>query len=255
MEETDSTVIRKEEGMIKNMMKAVVIITLVCAFLWGCARLGEQTLKDKDIIIFLGDSITQAGVGPDGYVTLISDAILKAYPDLDIQVIGAGISGNKVPDLQARLDRDVLQKNPTIVVIYIGINDVWHWTHPAVRARGDSGTTREDFESGLYDIIGQIKEVGARVVLCTPSVIGEKPDGSNPSDSMLDAYAEISRQVAAETGSQLLDLRAEFIGYLKERNTENVSQGILTTDSVHLNQTGNRFVAGCVLEALNVPPF
>ena len=72
---------------------------------------------------------------------------------------------------------------------------------------------------------------------------------------MLDEYAEISRRVAAETGSQLLDLRAEFIGYLKERNTENVSQGVLTTDSVHLNQTGNRFVAGLVLEALNVPPF
>ena len=39
------------------------------------------------------------------------------------------------------------------------------------------------------------------MVLCTPSVIGEKTDGSNPLDKMLDEYCEISRAVAAETNA------------------------------------------------------
>ena len=128
----------------------------------------------------------------------------KAYPDLNIELIGAGIGGHKVANCQQRLDKDVLQKKPTIVFIYIGINDVWHWTHPRVVARGKKGTTPEDFESGLRDMIQKINDIGARVILCTPTVIGEKPDGTNPDDERLDQYADISRKVAKETGSQLV---------------------------------------------------
>jgi len=96
----------------------------------------DRELRKDDRIVFLGDSITAAGVRAGGYVALASHAISEAYPEYGIKVIGAGISGHKVPDCQKRLDRDVLQKNPTIVLIYIGMNDVWHWSHPRVRARG-----------------------------------------------------------------------------------------------------------------------
>ncbi len=209
-------------------------------------------LKKNDRIVFLGDSITQLGAKKNGYVTLTAQAIKQAFPDLGIEVVGAGISGNKVPNCQKRLDRDVLQKNPTVVVIYIGINDVWHWTHPRMVAKGRKGTTPEKFESGLKDMIAKINGVGARVILCTPSVIGEQSDGTNPSDKMLDEYAEISRKVAKETGSQLLDLRKAFVDYLKEHNPENADRGILTADRVHMNKEGNRFLSAHVLRALNV---
>src|SRR5262249_44270418 len=86
----------------------------------------KVTLKKGDRIIFLGDSITQSGAGPKGYVTLVKSALKKDQAELKVEVIGAGISGNKVPDLQKRLKRDVIDKKPTVVVIYIGINDVWH---------------------------------------------------------------------------------------------------------------------------------
>jgi lysophospholipase L1-like esterase len=215
--------------------------------------LSGASLKKDDRIVFLGDSITAKGVSEDGYVTLTSQAIAKAYPDWGIEVIGAGRGGHKVPDCQKRLDHDVLQKNPTVVVIYIGINDVWHWTHPKVVARGRKGTTPEQFESGLKDMIQQANDNGARVILCTPSVIGEKPDGSNPSDKMLDEYADISRKVARETGSQLLDFRKAFVDYLKENNPKNAEQGILTEDGVHMNEEGNRLLSTLVLGALKVP--
>ena len=86
----------------------------------------DNQLKKGDRIVFLGDSITQGGVSPKGYVTLIKNRMAEKHKDLEIEVIGAGISGNKVPDLQKRLDKDVIAKKPTLVVIYIGINDVWH---------------------------------------------------------------------------------------------------------------------------------
>lgn len=238
------------------MRKIITVsLTLIVALtlLNGCALSGRAHLGEKETIIFLGDSVTAAGVRPGGYIVQFSEVIAKTYPNRDIKVVGAGISGNRVPDCQKRLDRDVLQKEPTIVVIYIGINDVWHWTHPAVVAAGRKGTTKEDFESGLYDIIGRIQKSGARVILCTPTVIGEKTDGMNDQDTMMNEYAEISRKVATKTGTQLLDLRVTFMDYLKEHNPDNASKGILTRDGVHLNDTGNRFLANIMLNALNVP--
>src|SRR5260370_446083 len=129
---------------------------------------GSIKLAKGDRIVFLGDSITEAAVGERGYVTLIKNALAEKQKDLGIEVIGAGISGHKVPDLQNRLDRDVLKKKPTLVVIYIGINDVWHGEN-----NPKNGTSKERFEDGLKDIVGKIKGAGANVLLCTPSVIGE----------------------------------------------------------------------------------
>ena len=80
-------------------------------------------------------------------------------------------------------------------------------------------------------------------MLATPSVIGEKTDGSNPLDPMLEEYAAISRRVAKDTGTTLCDLRVAFLDYLKEHNPEQKTKGVLTGDGVHLNPEGNRFVA------------
>jgi lysophospholipase L1-like esterase len=200
-------------------------------------------LTENSRIVFLGDSITQAGAQPKGYVSIVRREIEKQHAGKNIEVIGAGISGNKVPDLQKRLERDVLSKNPTTVVIYIGINDVWH-------SQNGRGTPKEQYETGLRDIIKQINDANANVVLCTPSVIGEKTDGSNPLDSMLDEYADISRKVAKETNSAMHDLRKSFLAYLGDNNPLNRSKGVLTGDGVHLNLAGNDFVASQMLSAL-----
>jgi isoamyl acetate esterase len=198
-------------------------------------------LKKGERIIFLGDSITAGGVNPKGYVTLIKNHMKEKHADLDITIIGAGVSGNKVPDLQRRLQKDVLAKKPTIVVIYIGINDVWH----------KDGTPKDKFETGLTDIVTKIKDSGARVILCTPSVIGEKKDGGNGKDAQLDEYADIGRKIAKDTKVQLCDLRKAFVDHLKANNPDNKEKGILTNDGVHLIPAGNALVAATMLKSLD----
>ena len=210
-------------------------------------------LRKADRIVFLGDSITAGGAGTNGYITLIRQALDTGAADLGVETIGAGISGNKVANLQARLQKDVLDRKPTIVFIYIGINDVWHWRRDK-EGKLAGGTTKEAFEAGLKDIIGRINAAGARVILCTPSVIGEKTAGGNAHDPMLDEYSGISRRVAVETGSQLVDLRQAFVNYLETNNPENKDRGILTRDTVHLNPAGNRLVADEMLKALGIAP-
>lgn len=209
------------------------------------AAAADAELKKGDRIVFLGDSITAGGAGPNGYVTFVRNALNEKKKDLEIEVIGAGVSGNKVPDLQRRLEKDVLSKKPTIVVIYIGINDVWH-------SQNGHGTPKDVYEAGLKDLIKSINDAGARVILCTASVIGEKTDGSNDLDKMLDEYCDISRKVATDTKSQLVDLRKAFLDHLKKNNPQNAEKGILTPDRVHLNLAGNRLVADQMLAALGV---
>lgn len=208
----------------------------------------EPTVKLKagDRIVFLGDSITQAGAGPNGYVTMIRQELDKRHADLKIEVIGAGISGNKVPDLQGRVAKDVIAKKPTLVVIYIGINDVWHGEADPTR-----GTMPDRFESGLKEVIGKCRDAGATVVLCTPTVIGEKLDGANSLDKKLDQYSEISRKVAKELKLPLCDLRVAFIEHIQANNKDNADKGVLTSDRVHLNQAGNKFVAETMLKVID----
>jgi isoamyl acetate esterase len=233
---------------MRNIPTALLALASILGTAATVSAADDETppLKKGERIIFLGDSITEAGVSPKGYVTAIKNALAEKHKDLNIEVIGAGISGNKVPDLQRRLEKDVLMKKPSVVVIYIGINDVWHGENDPAK-----GTTKDKYEAGLTEIIGKIKNAGARVVICTPTVIGEKKAGANKLDSRLDEYAEISRKVAKDTKSQLCDLRKTFQDYLTRNNSEDKEQGILTSDRVHLSGAGNKLVAETILSTID----
>jgi lysophospholipase L1-like esterase len=225
-----------------------MISAVVCAMsLNGLADDPAVTLKKGDRVVFLGDSITQGGDSHDkGYVRLIRKTLAEKHADLGIEVIGAGISGNKVPDLQRRLEKDVLARKPTIVVIYIGINDVWHGENDPAR-----GTMPDAFASGLKEVVGRCTAAGATVVICTPTMIGEKKDGGNSLDKRLDQYSDISRNLASELKLPLCDLRKAFVDHLKDHNPNNAEKGILTSDRVHLNDVGNKFVADTILKVLD----
>jgi lysophospholipase L1-like esterase len=208
---------------------------------------GDQVpFKDQDKVIFFGDSITSSGTSGNGYIKLLDRALKKSQPDLKVLLVNSGNSGNKVPHLQTRLHSDVLSKKPTILFIYIGINDVWHDT-----AWDGSGTPAYAFKAGLRHIIEKSQDRGAAIVIATPSVIGEKTDGTNELDQRLDEYAQISRDLAKEMKVTLCDLRASFKDYLKEHNPQNAEKGLLTVDRVHLNDLGNELVAHKAAEAIS----
>lgn len=231
---------------MKSHSQIVRLVSTIALLFAGCAA-GRVADGDRPArIVFFGDSITEQGAAPGGYVALIRETMKRRGSATEI--IGAGIGGNKVEQLQARIDADVIAKKPTMVVVYIGINDVWHWT---IGIPGAKGSTREQFESGLRAVIAKIQSAGATVVLCTPSVIGEKKAGANPEDAMLEEYSAISRRVARETGSILCDLRKAFVEHIAKNNPNDVDQGVLTTDRVHLNPAGNAFVAAEILRVLD----
>ncbi len=203
-------------------------------------------MPDKNLkVIFFGDSITEAGIKPGGYISLLDSIAKMSSNKHSFEFVGRGIGGNKVYDLLFRLKNDVINQKPDVVVIYIGINDVWH------KSLAGTGTDTDRFERFYQEIIDQLKEKKIKVILCTPTVIGEKTDYSNPQDGDLNAYTHIVRSLATKNNLQLIDLRKDFLAYNLKNNPANAPSGILTSDRVHLNSAGNLLVAQSIWKVLS----
>lgn len=204
--------------------------------------------QKKKQVIFFGDSITELGIKPGGYVKRI-DSMCRAEGKGDgFEFTGAGVSGNKVYDLYLRLEQDVLIKNPDIVVIYVGVNDVWH------KIIHGTGTDPDKFQQFYQAILNKLRARNIQAVLCTPAVVGEKKDMSNQLDGDLNRYSNIIRELAAKNKLPLVDLRQRFLDYEKENNPDNKEKDILTYDRVHMNAKGNQFLADLIwgqLRSLN----
>lgn len=218
----------------------------VTALILGGFILAAFVQDARKKIIFFGDSITQMGVEKGGYITRMKDLAAAEKKADRFDLIGKGIGGNKVYDLYLRLEDDVLQHSPDIVVIYVGINDIWH-----KRSHG-TGTDADKFEKFYRALIQKMKDKNINVILCTPTVIGERTDHSNEQDGELNYYSGIIRKIAKENNLTLIDLRIIFQAYLEKNNPENKEKGILTTDRVHLNETGNALVAAEMWKVIRV---
>ena len=193
--------------------------------------------QKKTRVIFFGDSITQAGISAGGYIKRIDSMCKAEGREANFEFVGAGIGGNKVYDLYLRLDNDVLAKEPDVVIIYIGVNDVWH------KSSSGTGTDADKFEKFYQAIIDKLKAKNIKIILCTPAAIGEKTDFSNPQDGDMNAYSNIIRGIAKKNELTLVDLRKAFLEFNLKNNPDNKDRGILTTDRVHLNPRGNQLVA------------
>lgn len=216
------------------------ILLSFALFILMCSMQIQKPVK----VIFFGDSITRAGVNPGGYITLMQETV-REYTNPKYELIGAGIGGNKVYDLFLRFEDDVLSKKPDIVVIYIGVNDVWH------KQTSQTGTDLNKFTAFYIAMITKLQSAGIKVIVCTPAVIGERIDFSNSLDGDLNQYSNTIRELAAKYNCGLIDLRKAFLDYNLNNNPENKESGILTTDRVHLNPAGNKLVADLMLKALS----
>ncbi len=223
----------------------------------GLARLiGEKTpLKPGMKIAFFGDSITMQG----GYIRQMAAALASSphTKELGVKLLQHGLNGGRVPTVlegkcpwgkfDGTMEELLKKEKPHVVVIYVGVNDVWH---------GKNGTTPEDFEAGLKKMAALCKTVDAQVVMATLATIGERPDGTNGQDEKLDQYAAVTLAVAAETGATPVNLRKAFVDYLKTHNTKKDDQGafprkgFLTYDGVHMSQQGNDLLASLLAQAI-----
>lgn len=211
------------------MIKISVILLSLSLLVMGSNK--------KKKVLFFGDSITQAGVNESGYITQMASMIANDNMEEQVELVGKGIGGNKVYDLYLRMQEDCIAHDPDIVVIYIGVNDVWH------KQSHGTGTDANKFVRFYQSIIDSLQSKNIELILCTPGLIGEKTDFSNTLDGDLNQYSKLIKDLAHKNSTELCDLREKMLKYNKEQNTENAEKGILTGDRVHLNKKGNKLVA------------
>lgn len=235
------------------------------------ARERPPALRGVHRIVCLGDSITEQGGQPGGYVWLLQRYLDKLYggeagsdgssastrtsPESvqQITVFNAGISGHKSTDMQARFQRDVLSKNPDLVTISVGVNDVWHGfydNHPA--GDGPRGVALPLYREKLLEMVDAAKAAKAKVALISPTLIYENLSG--PENAKLDTYVAEMRSIAKERGCLFVDLNSAFKDLVRAyQKRAGRTSNLLTTDGVHMNAAGNRVMAYGILRGLGVP--
>lgn len=196
-------------------------------------------IKPNQKVVFIGDSITEdgrfedsKGLG-DGYVRLIDDYIKAGYPSSDIQIVNKGISGNRVTDLKARWEVDVIQEVPDWVSISIGVNDVWRQLDNPSMVQ----VYADEFERIYRQLLNEIQEkTDAQIIIMDPTIIGE--DVHSEGNRLLKEYVTITKQLSKEFQTVNISMHETFIEYVED-NPENT----LTNDGVHMNPLGRMLMA------------
>ena len=201
--------------------------------------------QDGDVIVFAGDSITDAdknttwdGIG-NGYVRLVRDALAAFFPEIGCRVLNAGVSGDNSRDLLARWEKDVDEKQPTVVFCLVGANDVWR--HFDRLDPEKPLVTEEEYERNLIQICKKAERY-ERFVFISPYFMER-----NRSDEMrllTERYAAIVHKVAQKFGFPVLDAQQEFDVYMERRSGMSISW-----DRVHPGAIGSMLLARMILNA------
>jgi lysophospholipase L1-like esterase len=220
----------------------------------------SPAVKNGDKIAFLGDSITAGGAAKNGYVTLVMEALKNE--GLDVSSLPAGQSGNRSSDMLARLDADVISKQPQWLLLSCGVNDVWHFKL-RLGAQTFQGIPLEDYKKNITAILDQAKAAGIKVMILTATMIGEDPE--RELNKNLIPYNDFLRQIAKERNCPLADLNTDMQEALKkipdekgpakmfgERDYKRDIKNKLTTDGCHMNHLGNIMMAKGVLKAFGL---
>lgn len=203
-------------------------------------------LSNGEVVLFIGDSITDVSRNREnpndlgrGYAMMAAGLFGSAYPDMGVTFYNRGISGNRVKDLQSRWQEDCLDLKPTLVSIYIGVNDCWR------RYDRDDPTSLESFAQGYRDLLVQTKEqLGAKLVIVEPFVLPVPEDRKQWRED-LDPKIQAVRELAREFNALLVPLDGLFA-----QASTRADSAYWAPDGVHPSPAGHALIAKAWLETV-----
>jgi lysophospholipase L1-like esterase len=164
----------------RRLLRGAALAAGAAALPAATSAAGKVSLSKGATILFQGDSITDAGRdrerqdqpnqgGPlgRGYPLLLAGELLRDHAALELSIYNRGISGNKVPDLEARWKADCLDLKPALLSILVGVNDIWH------KLNGRHDGTVDSYEKGFAALLKQTREAlpATTLVICEPFVL------------------------------------------------------------------------------------
>jgi lysophospholipase L1-like esterase len=210
-------------------------------------------IPKNSTILFQGDSITDCGRNRDaagkvndlcglgqGYAMMVAAELLSNRPSDSLRVFNRGISGNRVVDLYARIQGDILNLKPDVLSILIGVNDTWHGKNPD----WSNGVAIPKYERIYRDLLNEVREAlpNVKFVLCEPFVLR--------CGVVLDDWVEeinerraVVAKLAKEFGAVLVPLQSMFDAAVKLAPPE-----YWAPDGVHPSAAGHHIMAKGWLE-------
>ncbi|OQB92758.1 MAG: GDSL-like Lipase/Acylhydrolase [Verrucomicrobia bacterium ADurb.Bin118] len=209
------------------------------------------------VILFQGDSITDAGRSRDpaltaqpnqspalgsGYASLAAAALLVSQSAAGFKIYNRGISGNKVFQLAERWTTDCLALQPDVLSILVGVNDLWHTLDPRI---GYNGTV-EIYERDYQALVERTRRALPRVklVICEPFVLrcGAVNNRWFPE---FDRYRAAARRVADRHQAVFVPFQSMFDEAIKFAPPDHWAK-----DGVHPSSAGASLMAYFWLQAV-----
>ena len=203
-------------------------------------------------LLLIGDSIADCGrarpVGegfPDalggGYPKLL-DAMTKVeHPAWRLNLINMATSGDRSRDLVARWQIDCLAQEPDLVLVMIGINDVWrHFDSPL---QPQTWVSLTEYEENLRRMAADTRAVGAKILFASPYYL--ESNAADPMRAMTDAYRARMVAVAQELDIPYVDTQRPFDALLDVYSTY-----CFSGDRVHPNSVAQYVTARELLRML-----
>jgi len=211
------------------------------------------SLQKGDVILFQGDSITDAGRKKDdagvnaasalgsGYAMLAASDLLYKYADKGLKIYNRGISGNKVYQLADRWQKDCLDLKPNVLSILVGVNDFWHTLVNGYK--GTIQTYRDDFTALLNKTKQSLPDV--KLIIGEPYAVSGIKAVDEKWYPAFNDYRTAAKEIAGK-------FDAAFIPYqsIYDKAQQSAPGVYWTGDGVHPTLAGAHLMAHAWMEAV-----
>ena len=208
------------------------------------ARLLDEAREQVRVVCF-GDSITgiyyHSG-NRRAWPEMLKVALTRLYPKAELTVFNAGISGNTSAQGLSRMQKDVLDRKPHLVVVMFGMNDL---AYGAATPEKDAAS-KAAFSGRLKAIVEKCRAANAEVILCTQNPVYPGAAPRRPPERVGE-FAALIGKTGAELGVPVADVYSEWE---KLRKTDPRAWRLLMSETIHPAMAGHKRMAERVAQTL-----
>ena len=233
---------------LKQSATGAAVMASIPAIVSSCTsgKSGDQKqefaiFNEKDILLFQGDSITDAGREKKkelpnnprsfghGYAFLTASTLLHALPKKQLTIYNRGISGNKVFQLADRWEKDCLDLQPNMLSILIGVNDYWH------KRNGKYDGTIEIYENDYRNLLQRTVEnlPGIKLIICQPFYVLNTSAVDETWAEPMQKYQAVAQKLATEFDARWVPFQEVF-----DEAVKHAPATYWTPDGVHPSMPG-----------------
>jgi lysophospholipase L1-like esterase len=232
---------------------ALVLLALLAASAAALAAQPSFYLRDKDTVLFYGDSITEQRL----YTTFVETFVLTRYPQLNVRFVNSGWGGENAPGgnggpADLRLTRDVIPYKPTVMTVMLGMNDGGYVAFNEERFNR--------YTAGMEHILHVVKEAfpNLRVTLLEPSPYDDvtvEPQFPGGYNGVLVRYGQYVGELGRRNQMLVADLNAPVVEMLQKANAlDPAGAKALIPGRIHPSPGGHLVMAEALLKAWGASP-